>query len=265
MYLIFDTETTGLPQNWKAPLTDFDNWPRLVQLAWQVHDLEGKLVDVKNYIIKPEGFDIPFNASKIHGISTERALQEGMPLLEVLEIFMQDIEKAKFVVGHNISFDNSIVGCEFLRKSIPNLLQSIPAIDTKNDATDFCKIPGGRGGKFKWPSLTELHEKLFESTFSQAHNASADVEATARCFLELLRLDVISYSKAGMSTEQFQAYKDKNPNPVELIGLDTQPYQPIKEIHQKPEETNEVELEKVKLQKFSFTFTFSIFSFAGHP
>ena len=166
MYLIFDTETTGLPQNWKAPLTDFDNWPRLVQLAWQVHDLEGKLVDVKNYIIKPEGFDIPFNASKIHGISTERALQEGMPLLEVLEIFMQDIEKAKFVVGHNISFDNSIVGCEFLRKSIPNLLQSIPAIDTKNDATDFCKIPGGRGGKFKWPSLTELHEKLFESTFS---------------------------------------------------------------------------------------------------
>ena len=126
--------------------------------------------------------------------------------------------KAKFVVGHNISFDNSIVGCEFLRKSIPNLLQSIPAIDTKNDATDFCKIPGGRGGKFKWPSLTELHEKLFESTFSQAHYASADVEATARCFLELLRLDVISYSKAGMSTEQFQAYKDKNPNPVELIG-----------------------------------------------
>ena len=93
MYLIFDTETTGLPQNWKAPLTDFDNWPRLVQLAWQVHDDQGELVDVKNYIIKPEGFDIPFNASKIHGISTERALQEGMDLSEVLEIFMQELEK----------------------------------------------------------------------------------------------------------------------------------------------------------------------------
>ena len=59
------------------------------------------------------------------------------------------------------SFDNSIVGCEFLRKNRTNLLQSMPAIDTKNDATDYCKIPGGRGGKFKWPSLTELHQKLF--------------------------------------------------------------------------------------------------------
>ena len=64
MYLIFDTETTGLPQNWKAPLTDFNNWPRCVQLAWQVHDKKGRLVEVKNFIIKPEGYDIPFNAKK---------------------------------------------------------------------------------------------------------------------------------------------------------------------------------------------------------
>ncbi len=227
MYLIFDTETTGLPQNWKAPLTDFDNWPRLVQLAWQVHDVKGKLVDVKNYIIKPEGYNIPFNASKIHGISTKRAVKEGLPLLEVLEIFHQQIQEVKFVVGHNIDFDNNIVGCEFLRKNIPNLLQSIPSIDTKEDATDYCKIPGGRGGGFKWPSLTELHQTLFGKAFVEAHNASADVEATARCFLELLRLEVITFSKAGMNTEQFTEYKQLNSNPIELIGLNTQPYKPI--------------------------------------
>ena len=202
MYLIFDTETTGLPQNWKAPLTDFDNWPRLVQLAWQVHDIEGKLIDVQNYIVKPEGFDIPYNAAKIHGISTDRAEKEGMPLVEVLEIFMQDLEKVKFVVGHNVSFDNNIVGCEFLRKNMFNLLQSMPAIDTKDDATDYCQIPSSRGAKFKWPKLIELHQKLFGESFAEAHNASADVEATARCFLELLRLDVISFSKVGMSTKE---------------------------------------------------------------
>ena len=72
MYLIFDTETTGLPKNWKAPLTDFDNWPRMVQHS-QIHDNKGGLMAVKNYIIKPEGFDIPYNAEKIHGISTQRA------------------------------------------------------------------------------------------------------------------------------------------------------------------------------------------------
>ena len=105
MYLIFDTETTGLPQNWKASLTDFSNWPRCVQLAWQVHDVEGKLIEVKNYIIKPESYDIPFNAEKIHGISTELANKQGMPLAQVLLEFVKDVQKCKFVVGHNVSFD----------------------------------------------------------------------------------------------------------------------------------------------------------------
>ncbi len=227
MYLIFDTETTGLPQNWKAPLTDFDNWPRCVQLAWQVHDIQGKLVEVKNYIIKPEGYDIPFNAEKIHGISTDRANKQGMPLVEVLAEFVKDVEKCKFVVGHNVEFDNNIVGCELLRKGMPNLLADFPALDTKDDATNYCAIPGGRGGKFKWPSLTELHTKLFGEAFAEAHNASADVEATARCFLELIRLEVIPFAKAGMTADELQDYKTINPNPFELIGLNIEPYSPI--------------------------------------
>ena len=41
MFLVYDTETTGLPGNYKAPLTDSENWPRLVQLAWQLHDADG--------------------------------------------------------------------------------------------------------------------------------------------------------------------------------------------------------------------------------
>jgi DNA polymerase-3 subunit alpha len=110
---------------------------------------------------------------------------------------------------------------------MPNLLQSIPAIDTKNDATNYCAIPGGRGGRFKWPSLTELHTKLFGEVFGEAHNASADVEATARCFLELVRLEVIPFSKAGLSADEFKNYKKMNPNSFELIGLDIEPYSPI--------------------------------------
>jgi len=236
MYLIFDTETTGLPQNWKAPLTDFNNWPRCVQLAWQVHDVEGKLVEVKNFIIKPEGYDIPFNAEKIHGISTGRANKQGMPLAEVLAEFVKDVEKCKFVVGHNVSFDNSIIGCELLRKEMPNLLADFPSLDTKDDATNYCAIPGGRGGKFKWPSLTELHTKLFGEAFAEAHNASADVEATARCFLELIRLSVIPFAKAGMTAEQLQNYKSINQNPFELIGLNIEPYSKV----DTPELENEI-------------------------
>ncbi|MDC0204462.1 DNA polymerase III subunit alpha [Flavobacteriales bacterium] len=224
MYLIFDTETTGLPQNWKSPLTDFNNWPRMVQLAWQVHDVEGKLVEVKNYIIKPESYDIPFNAEKIHGISTERANKQGMPLIKVLSEFVKDVEKSQFVIGHNVSFDNKIVGCELLRKEMPNLLTDFPAIDTKDDATAYCAIPGGRGGGFKWPSLTELHTKLFGEAFAEAHNASADVEATARCFLELVRLQVIPHVKAGLTDDQLKSFQEINPKPFELIGLNIEAY-----------------------------------------
>jgi DNA polymerase-3 subunit alpha len=227
MYLIFDTETTGLPQSWKAPLTDFNNWPRCVQLAWQIHDIEGKLIEVKNYIIKPDGYDIPFNAEKIHGISTELALKQGIPVSEVLLEFVKDVEKSQFVIGHNVGFDNNIIGCELLRKEMPNLLAKFPSIDTKDDATNYCAIAGGRGGGFKWPSLTELHIKLFGEAFAEAHNASADVEATARCFLELVRLEVIPFAKVGLDASEFDKYKEVNQNPFDLIGLNIEPHSPI--------------------------------------
>ncbi|MAO71159.1 MAG: DNA polymerase III subunit alpha [Flavobacteriales bacterium] len=227
MYLIFDTETTGLPQNWKAPLTDFNNWPRMVQLAWQIHDNKGALISVKNFIIKPEGFDIPYNAEKIHGISTQRAHKKGVELQVVLKEFITDVQNSQFVVGHNVDFDNNIVGCELLRKEMDNILSDFPCLDSMKLSVDFCQIPGGRGGGYKYPSLTDLHQKLFGEVFAEAHNASADVEATTRCFLELIRLEVISAKKVNLTEAQLEEFKELNPSPFQLLGLDTQPYTPL--------------------------------------
>ena len=69
MYLIFDTETTGLPKKWNAPISDSENWPRCVQLAWQLHDKNGKLISHQSSIIKPDGFDIPFESEKVHDMN----------------------------------------------------------------------------------------------------------------------------------------------------------------------------------------------------
>ena len=80
MYLIFDTETTGLPKKWNAPVTDSDNWPRCIQLAWQLHDESGKLTSSNSFLIKPDNFDIPFESEKVHGISTSLALKDGLIL-----------------------------------------------------------------------------------------------------------------------------------------------------------------------------------------
>ncbi len=237
MFLIYDTETTGLPKNWNAPITDSENWPRMVQISWQIHDEKGELVEVKNYIIKPEGYEIPYAVEKIHGISTERANKQGVDLSWVLEQFNKSLEQVTFVVGHNIGFDINIVGAEFHRKQIASDLMQKATIDTKDDGTDFCKLPGGRGGGYKWPKLGELHRALFNEDFAEAHNAAADVEATARCFLEMIRLSVIPLEKLNFNHQQFLAFTEANPDPIRPIGLNTQPYSPLEEGGTAEEET----------------------------
>lgn len=191
MYLIYDTETTGLPKDYNAPVSDSDNWPRLVQIAWQLHDETGKLVSNHNYIVKPEGFDIPYNSVKIHGITTERAQEEGEDLDFVLEEFEKEIARCEWVIGHNIEFDVNITGAEFYRRQKESQQTQKHICDTKDESTEFCAIPGGRGGKFKWPTLTELHNKLFGVGFDDAHDAAYDVDATAKCFFGLLNEGVI--------------------------------------------------------------------------
>jgi DNA polymerase-3 subunit alpha len=192
MFLIFDTETTGLPKDWNAPLTDSDNWPRLVQLAWQLHDATGALISAQNLIVRPDGFTIPYNAAKVHGITTERALEDGTSLEEVLAAFEIDRKKATYVVGHNIGFDINIVGAENHRLGQPYPVAEMKSLDTKDLSTDYCAIPGGKGGKFKWPTLTELHTKLFGKGFGDAHDAAYDVDATAKCFFALVSRNVFS-------------------------------------------------------------------------
>jgi DNA polymerase-3 subunit alpha len=193
MYLIFDTETTGIPHNKSAPLTDLDNWPRLVQLAWQLHDSTGKLLSRNNSIIRPDGFDIPFKSEQVHGISTQRALEEGRELDVVLAEFRKDLGRTQLLVGHNIEFDINIIGAEFIRRNLPTeIFLALAKLDTGISAIEFCQLPGGIGGKLKMPRLTELHEKLFGKNFEDAHDASYDVAATARCFFGLLQKKVVA-------------------------------------------------------------------------
>ncbi|MEI8186657.1 MAG: 3'-5' exonuclease [Chlorobiaceae bacterium] len=189
MYLFFDTETTGLPISWRAPVTDVNNWPRLVQLAFLYCDGEGKTLFSGDYIIKPEGFLIPVSVSRIHGISTERANAEGVLLRNVLQEFQNMLCKAEVLVAHNMSFDEKIVGCELIRAGMHNTLPSKRKICTMQSATDFCALKGLYG--YKWPKLTELHYKLFGMGFEEVHNAALDIQATAKCFWELKRRGII--------------------------------------------------------------------------
>lgn len=189
-YLFFDTETTGLPRSWQAPVTALDNWPRMVQLAWLAYDAGGTLLSSFSCIIKPEGYTIPADASRVHGITTERALKEGRDLAVVLRDFKAQLDQARCLVAHNMSFDEKIVGAELLRNKLPDIPAAKQKICTMHGTTEYCAIPGPRG--YKWPKLTELHYKLFGCDFDGAHDASADAAATAKCFWELKRLGVLA-------------------------------------------------------------------------
>ncbi len=186
MYLFFDTETTGLPRNWKAPVTDLSNWPRMVQLAYLNYDKDGTKISGGDFIIKPEGYTIPSDASRIHGISTERANKEGKNLLSVLKEFENLVNKADYLVAHNMSFDEKIIGAELLRCNMKNSIAQKRKICTMESSTNFCAIDGPYG--YKWPKLSELHFKLFGTGFKEAHNAAVDITATAKCFWELKRI-----------------------------------------------------------------------------
>ena len=189
MYLFFDTETSGLPKNYKAPASDTDNWPRLVQLAYIVYDSEGKELIAQDLIVKPVDFIIPKEASDIHGIPHEKALEVGLDLTDVLDTFGKDSEKCEFLVAHNMNYDKNILGAELIRNEKNFGVSKKKLICTMESTTDFCKIPNQYG--YKWPKLEELHKILFGYDFANAHDALIDIRVTANCFWELRRRSLI--------------------------------------------------------------------------
>ncbi len=181
-YLFFDTETTGFPP--KA---------RLVQIAWQMWE-EEKRISIHDFIVKPEGFIIPLQATLVHGITTEQAIEEGTSLSEVMTKFNEDVSQTDYIVAHNYSFDYKIVKAEFERLSMPTVLSDIASVDTMTESRNFLQLPSRsrNSTKYKNPKLSELYFNLFGENFNNAHSASADVEATVKCFFELKKRKVIN-------------------------------------------------------------------------
>jgi DNA polymerase-3 subunit epsilon len=185
MLLFFDTETTGLPRDWKAPVTQTNNWPRMVQIAWLQYDDQKNLISEANYIIRPDGFTIPSDAADIHGITTEIAIEKGSELSSVLSEFSAVVGGAKMLVAHNMDFDEKIVGAEYVRMGLKSGIFETPRFCTMKTTTDLCRIPGNYG--YKWPKLEELHRFLFGSDFENAHDALVDVKVCAKCYYELVK------------------------------------------------------------------------------
>ena len=280
MYLIFDTETTGLPIDFNKPFTDTDNWgtARCVQIAWQLHDKFGTLIDSGNDIIKPVGFEIPQASIKIHRITNEIANTEGVLIAEALKRFSQAINNSEFIIGHNVSFDINVIGSEYYRLDKNFSFNEFNVIDTMTTTIEYCQLRVGQEGVirdvvsagtfkdfykfkitlqnndsgllykksdslpnfsngdkvsyeinnkgtikirkgFKAPKLEELYFKIFDEKIINAHNASADVDATARCFFELLRQNFFSSENTELSNQDILDFISKNQSQIQLLNI----------------------------------------------
>lgn len=188
-FLFFDTETTGLPQNWKAPMTDLGNWPRVIQLAAALFDIDGNQLNFFELLIEPNGWTMPNGQFWIdNGFSQEKSIKDGVPIKDTLELFIKYHDQSDYMVAHNMSYDYNVLGAEMIRSGLKCSTKT-KHLCTKEIGTTFCGIPGPYG--LKWPKLSELHYELFGSDFEGAHQASTDVEATAKCFFELLKRGVV--------------------------------------------------------------------------
>ena len=125
----------------------------------------------------------------MHGISTEFALANGTELGPVLDEFAADLDDSAVVVAHNVDFDANVMGAEFLRAGMPNQFDRLTKRCTMKESTEFCRIPGNYG--HKWPSLSELHQILFDAPISGAHDAMVDCDACMRSFFRLVEHGVM--------------------------------------------------------------------------
>jgi DNA polymerase-3 subunit epsilon len=191
MYLFFDTETTGLIQ-YKKPRFDACQ-PHLVQLAATLVNKEKIVLGQINFIVKPDGFEIPKEAADIHGITQEMAMDIGVPVKVALAGFNHLCKPATHVLAHNIEYDARIMELVYHRTNIHSRMVRIPKICTMKTLAPILKLPPTPKMikwrpdiKFKSPNLQEAYVKIFKEEFDNAHNAMADVDACQRLFFHLL-------------------------------------------------------------------------------
>lgn len=193
--IFFDTETNGLPRNWKLPYTAVDNWPRMAELSFIVFDtgvvdiMDDPHIFVYNEKIVPNGWTTPNEPFFIkHRLTTEILKKEGVPVHYALNVFIEWVNRADILVSHNMNFDYNVVAAEMVRQGL-RAEKKLEKVCTMRATTNELKLPGKYG--YKFPKLEELHQYLFDRSFDGQHSAYGDCRALVDCFFECYNKGII--------------------------------------------------------------------------
>ncbi len=197
-YLLFvDTETTGLPTDWRRPYADDAAWPHLAQLAWVVYSRAGELVKTENHYLRVPAGTMQPTSQAIHGLSTEFLAAEGQALGPVLGALAADLAQYRpLVVGHFVQLDFHMLGVGFHRAGLPNPLPGLPTFCTMLPTGPLARQLGPPPGR-NYLRLNELYEQLFHEPLTRHHDAQTDAQATARSFFELWRTGYLTEASLG--------------------------------------------------------------------
>ena len=206
--LIFDTETSGLPDGRNPSILSTTKWPYIMQLSYLYIDLSKNTIIKKyNSIIKiSENVSVNEESIAIHGITKARSLSEGIDISDALKEFNRDLLDCHVVIGHNISFDKRMIMVECIRNKIYHnfTINNVKKAEycTMKNSIELCKIPfaNNKNNKrshedasynrlvsYKWPKLIELYRHLFGANEepTNLHNAMVDVLICARAYVKM--------------------------------------------------------------------------------
>lgn len=192
--LVFDTETTGLPEGRNPSIKETKKWPHMIQLSYIMYDTKkNKILECVDEIVKlPSDVNISEESITLHGISRDISNTKGKSVVYILNQFNKCLKTADKVVGHNISFDKRIIMVESIRNRMSQYFTKDgvrkPEYCTMKCSVDLCKIEAvGRGGEkyFKYPNLGELYKKLFNTTVKNVHNSMIDIILCLRCYCKM--------------------------------------------------------------------------------
>lgn len=183
--IFFDLETQGLPL-FSEPSED-PRQPHVVQLAAILVDLDTrKQLASLDLTITPNGWEIPDDVAKIHGITNEHARTVGVPEKLALQVFVELWYRADVRIAHNSSFDERIVRIALKRYDVgcdADVWKAGQSECTQLLATPLLKLPptakmraAGRM-HFKSANLGEAYKHFTGNELVGAHSAMVDVQA----------------------------------------------------------------------------------------
>ena len=189
MEFFFDTETTGLPGrkgNRLASFKDLESYnsARIVSISWIVTQQQ-KVVGQAYYVVKPDGFEIPQEASNIHGISTEEADKTGCSIQVIFDQLKSVLPNCSTLVAHNIDFDINVLRSELHR------YKQIEILDLLSKKNLVCTMKKGKEvlKTRAYPKLAALYKALYNEDMENAHNAQYDTIYCYKCYIKMFPLD----------------------------------------------------------------------------